>query len=413
MQQELIEMLEKVVDHVVLCNEYDQRFSSTSYGVSLLKEAEALVEKAKNSAKEPAVPFDEQEAFEREMRSRHGWNNSYFTQSNDGGYLSNRATYAYIGWQARASIEKSAAKEPAVPQGWRKDLFTIVHAMGMNNWHWTSDASNDLKREAYSAAARLYNASAHATPAAPSQEPVPGQQPDTFRERNAQFREQNWQIRFDAAVEARRQAQEQLYSERERHNSEIQALRQEISRLLSSQQPVTLTDEPWYGHKFKEVTRGVWHCECGETVNEGATPCTNGTQSISTMRRDAVNVDATEMHDAGSAAHAGQGKFTRVDGSRSSLRGCGTQDDPFVADNLDDLAAAPTSPLQEPVTDDVPAHVEGLLEHRRELDAIEFFESTNRDSHGFRRSVRGTYVNPAVARDWKWFQLGMQHATKE
>ena len=116
MQQELIEMLEKVVDHVVLCNEYDQRFSSTSYGVSLLKEAEALVEKAKNSAKEPAVPFDEQEAFEREMRSRHGWNNSYFTQSNDGGYLSNRATYAYIGWQARASIEKSAAKEPAVPQ---------------------------------------------------------------------------------------------------------------------------------------------------------------------------------------------------------------------------------------------------------------------------------------------------------
>ena len=252
-----------------------------------------------------------------------------------------------------------------------------------------------------------------AAPTSPSQEPVPGQQPDTFRERNAQFREQNWQIRFDAAVEARRQAQEQLYSERERHNSEIQALRQEISRLLSSQQPVTLTDEPWYGHKFKEVTRGVWHCECGETVNEGATPCTNGTQSISTMRRDAVNVDATEMHDAGSAAHAGQGKFTRVDGSRSSLRGSGTQDDPFVADNLDDLAAAPTSPLQEPVTDDVPAHVEGLLEHRRELDAIEFFESTNRDSHGFRRSVRGTYVNPAVARDWKWFQLGMQHATKE
>ena len=187
----------------------------------------------------------------------------------------------------------------------------------------------------------------YATPAAPSQEPVPGQQPDTFRERNAQFREQNWQIRFDAAVEARRQAQEQLYSERERHNSEIQALRQEISRLLSSQQPVTLTDEPWYGHKFKEVTRGVWHCECGKTVNEGATPCTNGTQSISTMRRDAVNVDATKMHDAGSVVHEGQGPSTRVDGSRSSLSGRGTQDDPFVADNLDDLAAAPTSPLRD------------------------------------------------------------------
>ena len=113
--------------------------------------------------------------------------------------------------------------------------------------------------------------------------------------------------------------------------------------------PAVPQGEPWYGHKFKEVTRGVWHCECGKTINEGATPCTNGTQSISTMRRDAVNLDATKMHDAGSAAHEGQGPFTRVDGSRSSLRGSGTQDDPFVADNLDDLAAAPTSPSQEPV----------------------------------------------------------------
>lgn len=25
---------------------------------------------------------------------------------------------------------------------------------------------------------------------------------------------------------------------------------------------------------------------------------------------------------------------------------------------------------------------------------------------GLRRSRRGTYVNPAIARDWKWFQLG-------
>lgn len=25
---------------------------------------------------------------------------------------------------------------------------------------------------------------------------------------------------------------------------------------------------------------------------------------------------------------------------------------------------------------------------------------------GLKRSLRGTYVNPAIARDWKWFQLG-------
>lgn len=38
------------------------------------------------------------------------------------------------------------------------------------------------------------------------------------------------------------------------------------------------------------------------------------------------------------------------------------------------------------------------------------FESQNRDSFGFRRSRKGTYVNPAVARDWKWFQRGFAEA---
>lgn len=37
------------------------------------------------------------------------------------------------------------------------------------------------------------------------------------------------------------------------------------------------------------------------------------------------------------------------------------------------------------------------------------FESLARDSHRFRRSRKGTYVNPQVARDWKWFQLGAAH----
>jgi|GEM_PF-2619660 len=36
------------------------------------------------------------------------------------------------------------------------------------------------------------------------------------------------------------------------------------------------------------------------------------------------------------------------------------------------------------------------------------FESLNRDSFNFRRSRKGTYVNPAIARDWKWFLLGAQ-----
>lgn len=36
------------------------------------------------------------------------------------------------------------------------------------------------------------------------------------------------------------------------------------------------------------------------------------------------------------------------------------------------------------------------------------FEKLNRDSYGFRRSRRGSYVNPVIQRDWKWFKLGAQ-----
>lgn len=36
------------------------------------------------------------------------------------------------------------------------------------------------------------------------------------------------------------------------------------------------------------------------------------------------------------------------------------------------------------------------------------FETMNRDSFRFARSRRGTYVNPAVARDWKWFLAGAE-----
>lgn len=42
------------------------------------------------------------------------------------------------------------------------------------------------------------------------------------------------------------------------------------------------------------------------------------------------------------------------------------------------------------------------------------FERLRRtDSYGFLRSRRGTYVNPAVARDWRWFVLGMAHAEQQ
>lgn len=36
----------------------------------------------------------------------------------------------------------------------------------------------------------------------------------------------------------------------------------------------------------------------------------------------------------------------------------------------------------------------------------EIFESQNRDSWGFKRSRRGSYINPVIQRDWKWFKNG-------
>ena len=37
------------------------------------------------------------------------------------------------------------------------------------------------------------------------------------------------------------------------------------------------------------------------------------------------------------------------------------------------------------------------------------FELLAKCSYGFKRSRKGTYVNGATARDWKWFKLGAEH----
>lgn len=49
-------------------------------------------------------------------------------------------------------------------------------------------------------------------------------------------------------------------------------------------------------------------------------------------------------------------------------------------------------------------HEDDAATEEARLRAI--FEATARDSFNFRRSRRGTYINPAIARDWKWFCLG-------
>ena len=102
MQEELIKMLEKVTEHIVICNNYDQRFSSTSYGANILKEAKALVEKAKNNAREPAVP--------RGFATLNEWFLSLPDQR--------QAQLRDDKWMlACAAFEAGQALAPAVPQG--------------------------------------------------------------------------------------------------------------------------------------------------------------------------------------------------------------------------------------------------------------------------------------------------------
>lgn len=61
-----------------------------------------------------------------------------------------------------------------------------------------------------------------------------------------------------------------------------------------------------------------------------------------------------------------------------------------------------TKPLQPwPLTEEAKE-----LLPQKEAGLREQFEALARDSYGFRRSRKGSYMNPAVARDWKWFQLG-------
>ena len=43
------------------------------------------------------------------------------------------------------------------------------------------------------------------------------------------------------------------------------------ARLDGAPQPAR-EDEPWDGHQFKEVRRGIWHCDCGKELIEALLP---------------------------------------------------------------------------------------------------------------------------------------------
>jgi len=68
--------------------------------------------------------------------------------------------------KARSMLEVAPGAQPApsILEGWVNELLTIEHAMAMNNWNWNSDASDDLKLEAYTAVTRLLAAAPEAKP---------------------------------------------------------------------------------------------------------------------------------------------------------------------------------------------------------------------------------------------------------
>ena len=86
----------------------------------------------------------------------------HFSQSfTDREWRAESGTWA-AAWKAAKNHDAQPA--PSVPDAWKKDLFLIKHAMAMNNWNWNSEASDDLKREAYAAIKRLLAAAPEAKP---------------------------------------------------------------------------------------------------------------------------------------------------------------------------------------------------------------------------------------------------------
>lgn len=73
-------------------------------------------------------------------------------------------------WKAIQARMTGAHPAPRVPEDvmrdveWKRELFIIKHAMAMNSWDWKSEASNDMKREAYAAVVKLLAAAPEAKP---------------------------------------------------------------------------------------------------------------------------------------------------------------------------------------------------------------------------------------------------------
>lgn len=92
-----------------------------------------------------------------------------------------------------------------------------------------------------------------------------------------------------------------------------------IDALAAPAQSAEVSDEPWYGHRFKEICRGDWLCDCGKQANEGDQQCTNGTPNTLQQQHAAAHQNDTQTRADGSAERSVPGLFTRVGESHDSV----------------------------------------------------------------------------------------------
>lgn len=101
---------------------------------------------------------------------------------------------------------------------------------------------------------------------------------------------------------------------RDQHESVVAELRTAIQQAEAQQAE---GGEPYYGHQFREIRKGVWLCKCGKQITEGTTSCTNGTPNTSTQQQTADAVNATLTHADSCCAPRAQGWSIREGSSQS------------------------------------------------------------------------------------------------
>ncbi len=170
--------------------------------------------------------------------------------------------------------------------------------------------------------------------------------------------------------------------------------------------------------------------ELEEAFNGGLRAQAASVEPVGKIINSGGNTGSLPEHPAPSPAQAVDA-VDAVDELREALRGLLASGGVIADASPDELQAALSDPESEPI---VKTQAAAVLRARAALQASsqpqaqqavaegagdgvrksarDAFEAQAKDSFGFSKSARGTYRNTPVARDWKWFQAGIEHALK-